>query len=189
MRPGSRKIVSLVIAVCAAAILSACGGDTTNNLHASNEGVYVDLGHLKYQVQLSRQLNPYDAEDSSYLLGLTAADAALTPAQTWFGVFVVAFNKHTQSYPAARGFYITDTQGLTYRPTPVPGANPFAYHNTVVPGQDQLPAKGTAADNGPTNGLVLLFKIPLTSFDNRPLVLHITDPSDAKTEATVELDV
>ncbi|MEA2297559.1 MAG: hypothetical protein QOF77_495 [Solirubrobacteraceae bacterium] len=187
MRPG--RIIILIAIVACAALVAACGGDTTNNRHASNEGVYVDLGHLKYQVELSRQLNPYDGEDSSYLLGLAPADQSLGAADTWFGVFMLAVNKHDQAYPAAHGFYITDTQGITYRPTPVPGANPFAYHGTVIPPHDQLPAQGSAADNGPTQGLVLLFKVPLASFDNRPLVLHITDPSNAKSEATVELDV
>jgi hypothetical protein len=71
----------------------------------------------------------------------------------------------------------------------VPGPNPFAYHATVIPAHDQLPMKGSAADLGPTNGLVLLFKVPLTSFDNRPLVLHIVDPASATSQATVELDV
>ncbi|MGI8802798.1 MAG: hypothetical protein ACR2KV_11590 [Solirubrobacteraceae bacterium] len=188
MRPAG-KIRSLFVAVCAVALLGACGGDTTNNRHASNEGIYVDLGSLKYQVQLSRQLNPYDTEDASYLIGMNPADAKLTPKQAWFGVFMLAVNKHGKAYPAAHGFYITDTQGLTYRPTPVPGANPFAYHGALIPPDEQLPAKGSAADNGPTQGLVLLFKVPLAAFDNRPLVLHITDPSDVKSEATVELDV
>jgi hypothetical protein len=184
-----RSLRSILIAACAAVLLAACGGDTTDNRHASNEGVYVDLGHLKYQVQLSRQLNPYDAEDSAYLVGLTPTDQALSAADTWFGVFMLAVNKQGQSYPSAHGFYITDTQGLTYRPAAVPGANTFAYHGTVVPAHDQLPAKGSAADNGPTQGLVLLFKVPLASFDNRPLMLHITDPGNPKSEATVELDV
>ena len=178
----------IALAVCVA-VLSACGGDTTNNLSASNEGVYVDIGHLKYQVQLSRELNPYDQEDSSYLLGLTPRDAKLTPTQAWFGVFMLAVNKHNQAYSAAHSYYITDTQGNAYRPTPVTGPNPFAYHSVVVPGHDQLPTRGSAADDGPTNGLVLLFKVPLGAFDNRPLVLHIEDPTDPRTRAIVVLDV
>ncbi len=185
-----RNLRSIVIVACAAVLLAGCStGDTTNNRSAGNEGVYVDLGHLKYQVQLSRQLNPYDNEDSSYLLGLGKADQALTPTQTWFGVFMIAVNKHSQAYPASHSFYITDTQGVTYRPTPVPGGNPFAYHAQLVPGDDQLPTRGSAADSGPTNGLVLLFKIPIATFDNRPLVLHIVDPNDPHSAAIVELDV
>ncbi len=188
MRPG-RKIRAIVLAACLAALLGACGGDTTNNRTASNEGVYVDVGHLKYQVQLSRELNPYDLEDSSYLLGLAPADAKLTPQEAWFGVFMLALNKHDQAYMAAHTFYVTDTQGLSYKPTPVPGPNPFAYHAVLIAGHEQLPLKGSTADLGPTNGQVLLFKVPLTAFDNRPLVLHIVDPADAKSQATVDLDV
>jgi hypothetical protein len=188
MSPG-RLLRMILIAACAVLVLSACGGDTTNNLSADNEGVYVDIGHLKYQVQLSRELNPYDQEDSSYLIGLTPKAAALTPTEGWFGVFMLALNRHSQPYAAAHDFYITDTQGALYKPTPVTGPNPFAYHSVVVPGNDQLPASGSAADDGPTNGLVLLFKVPLTAFDNRPLVLHIVDPNNPSTVATVELDV
>lgn len=188
MSPG-RLLRMILIAACAVLVLSACGGDTTNNLNADNEGVYVDIGHLKYQVQLSRELNPYDQEDSSYLIGLTPKAAALTPTQAWFGVFMLAINRHSQPYAAAHDFYITDTQGAVYKPTPVTGPNPFAYHSVVVPGNDQLPASGSAADDGPTNGLALLFKVPLTAFDNRPLVLHIVDPNDPQTVATVALDV
>lgn len=189
MRPLRRSLRPILVAACAGAILVGCGGDTTNNLDASNEGVYVDIAQLKYQVQLSRELNPYDQEDSSYLLGLSPRDATLSPTQAWFGVFMLAVNKHDQAYPAAHGFYITDTQGNAYRPTPVPGPNAFAYHSVVVPGHDQLPQKGSAADDGPTNGLVLLFKVPLTAFDNRPLVLHIEDPTNPRTRAIVVLDV
>jgi hypothetical protein len=189
MTPG-RKIKALASAICATALLCACGGaDTTNNLHAADESGYVDIGHLKYQVELSRELNPYDTEDSSYLLGLTPAQAMLTPAQAWFGVFVLAIDRHSQSYVSAHGFSITDTQGLSYRPTPVNGPNPFAYHATMVAGKDQLPARGSAAYNGPTGGLVLLFKVPLSAFDNRPLELHIDDPTRPGTQATVVLDV
>jgi hypothetical protein len=189
MSPG-RKIHALALAVCAAVLLSACGGsDTTDNLHAKDESGYVDLGNLKYQVQLSRELNPYDTEDSSYLLGLTPVDARLTAQQAWFGVFMLAIDKHSQPYEAAHGFSVTDTQGLSYRPTPVTGDNPFAYHATMVQPHDQLPVKGSAGYNGPTGGLVLLFKVPLSAFDNRPLVLHITDPTNPRREATIDLDV
>jgi len=182
------RILSLISAAACAAALSACG-DTTHNRHASSTGIYVDLGTLKYQVQLSRELNPYDQEDLAYLAGLAAADKALSPDQAWFGVFMLVFNKHGHAAPAASNYYLTDTQGGVYRPTPVAATNPFAYRPVAVQPHDQLPALGSLAASSPTAGAVLLFKIPLTAFDNRPLILHIGDPSDAHTQATVELDV
>ena len=61
---------------------------------ADSEAIYVNVGQLKYQVQFSRELNPYDTEDASYLEGLSPATAALTPAQAWFGVFMLVLNEH-----------------------------------------------------------------------------------------------
>ena len=43
---------------------------------------YLDVGDLKYQVQVSRQLNPSDTEDKAYLAGLTAQQAKLAPTQS-----------------------------------------------------------------------------------------------------------
>ena len=39
-------------------------------LHGATEGTYLDLGGLKYQVQISRLLNPSSIEDRAYLVGL-----------------------------------------------------------------------------------------------------------------------
>ena len=73
---------------------------------------------------------------------------------------------------------MTDTAGDVFRPTPVTGTNPFAYHSVMVAPYDQLPLVGSLAADGPTSGAALLFKVPLASFDNRPLVLHIVDPTN-----------
>ncbi len=182
-----RTLLLIVLAVCGVTV-SACGYKADVK-KADSEAIYVDLGQLKYQVQFSRQLNPYDAEDAAYLQGLAPATAALTPAQTWFGVFMLVLNEHGQPYQAARGYYMTDTAGGVYRPTPVTGANPFAYHSVMVAPYTQLPPVGSVASLGPTSGAALLFKVPLASFDNRPLVLHIVDPTNPHTEATVDLDL
>lgn len=169
-------------------MLSACGY-VANVKSASSEAVFVNVGQLKYQVQFSRELNPYDVEDSSYLQGLSPATAALTPAQAWFGVFMLVLNEHSTPQQAAYGYYMTDTAGDVYRPTPVPGANPFAYHSVLVAPYQQLPQVGSLAAAGPTAGAALLFKVPLSSFDNRPLVLHIVNPTNKQDKASVVLDV
>ena len=46
---------------------------------AETEGIYLDVGDLKYQVQISRELNPADIEDRDYLKGLPAGDAQPKP--------------------------------------------------------------------------------------------------------------
>ena len=62
-------------AVLAALALGACGDShtkVTTGTYAGESGAnapYLDVGPLKYQVQLSRQLNPANSEDSGYLAG------------------------------------------------------------------------------------------------------------------------
>ncbi|MGI8558565.1 MAG: hypothetical protein ACR2ND_09690 [Solirubrobacteraceae bacterium] len=182
-----RFLMIFALALSCAVALSACGGDTKHNLRADNEGVYVDIGQLKYQVQLSRELNPFDNEDSSYLAGLAPRLKALTPAESWFGVFLLVVNKSGQARPAAGNFFISDTQGKVYHPTAPSADNAFAYRQATVPAHDQIPTQGSAAANGPTQGAVQLYKLPLTSFDNRPLILHII--GSAGDRAQVQLDV
>ncbi|GAC1440456.1 MAG: hypothetical protein NVSMB51_19740 [Solirubrobacteraceae bacterium] len=183
----TRQTLMLCCASLCALALSACGGDTKDNHRARNEGIYVDIGQLKYQVQLSRELNPYDVEDASYLAGLAPADRALGADQAFFGVFLLVFNKSGQPRPAAGQFYITDTQGSVFKPTALGPDNPFAYRPITVPGHDQIPAMGSAAANSPTQGAVSLYKMSIGSFDNRPLILHIVGPAGDRAE--VELDV
>ncbi|HWH10267.1 MAG TPA: hypothetical protein VG165_04005 [Solirubrobacteraceae bacterium] len=182
-----RTLLLIAIAACAVT-LSGCGY-VANVKSADSEAIYVNVGQLKYQVQFSRELNPYDTEDASYLEGLSPATVALTPAQAWFGVFMLVLNEHGKAYQAAYDYYMTDTAGDVFRPTPVKGTNPFAYHSVMVAPYDQLPLVGSLAADGPTSGAALLFKIPLASFDDRPLVLHIVDPSNPHSESIVTLDV
>ena len=55
---------------------------------ATTEGAYVDVGDLKYQVQISRQLNPADVEDRDYLMGLAGATGSSAADEEWFAVFM-----------------------------------------------------------------------------------------------------
>jgi hypothetical protein len=48
---------------------------------------------------------------------------------------------------------------------------------------------GSVAANGGTQGALLLYKIQVVSLDNRPLKLHIVDPTDATQTASAVLDV
>ena len=52
------------------------------------EGIYIDVGDLKYQVQLSRIINPNDEEDRYYLEGLPAGTVPPKPDEAWFGVWM-----------------------------------------------------------------------------------------------------
>jgi hypothetical protein len=190
-----RKSPLIVLVLLAAIALGACGDSHTKvstGTYAGESGAnapYLDVGPLVYEVQLSRQLNPFDTEDSSYLQGLAPAEQKLGPGQEWFGVFIQVFNNNSHTLPAASDLTISDTQGNHYIPI-VPGpANDFAYRAGNVPGNGRLPLPDTVAANGTTQGALLLFKIQVVSLDNRPLKLRIVDPDDAAETATAELDV
>ncbi len=190
-----RKLPLAAFALLAVFALGACGDShtkVTGGTYAGESGAnapYLDVGPLIYEVQLSRQLNPLDTEDASYLQGLSPQERALAPGQEWFAVFVQVYNNHSQALPAASNLTITDTQGNSYIPV-IPGeTNPFAYRAGTVPPQGQLPRANSVATSGPIQGALLLYKIRVVSLDNRPLTLKIVDPTDEAQTASAELDV
>ena len=73
------------------------------------------------------------------------------------------------------------------RPQTRPTSSPTAAD--WFPGKSQLPLPDSIAAVGPTQGALLLYKIPIVSLDNRPLELKIVDPLNAAQTASAELDV
>ena len=190
-----RQLSLLALAVLAAVALVACGDSHTKvstGTYAGESGKnapYLNVGPLVYEVQLSRELSPYDAEDAAYLRGLSPQQRKLEPGEEWFGVFVQVYNNHTERLPAASEFTITDTQNNTYTPIVPAASNEFAYRGGTVPGNGRLPMLDTVASDAPTQGALLLFKIQTASLDNRPLTFKVVDPTDAAQTASAELDV
>jgi hypothetical protein len=184
-----KRIVMLIGgAICAAAI-SACGaGEHARS--ADNLGTgYVELSHLNYQVQISRQLNPWSDEDRGYLQGFTKSQLALATTDEWFGVSLQVYNWTGQSHTATGDFFITDTLGDRYVPLSNPTPNPYSYVPSSIPAWGQLPSINSNAYASWTQGELLIFKIPYASIANRPFVLHIVDPTNGAGESTIELDV
>ncbi len=202
-RPGrrsaraARRSLLGALSIVAALALGACGESHTKvsgGTYAGESGAnapYLDVGPLVYEVQISRELNPYDVEDSSYLVGLTPAQRHLAPGQEWFGVFLQVYNNTETPHLAAPGatLKISDTQKNVYIPIQPNATNPFAYRAGVVPAKSRVPAPNTVASFGPTQGALLLYKISVVSLDNRPLTLHLIDPLDPANTASAELDV
>jgi hypothetical protein len=191
----SRKSLLAVPLLAAALVLGACGDSHTRvstGTYAGESGAnapYLDVGPLVYEVQLSRELNPYDTEDASYLRGLTPAQRLLKPGEEWFGVFVQVYNNSEAPHLAAPSMTISDTQGNVYTPIVPDPSNEFAYRGGFVRAGGRVPELNTVAANGPTQGALLLYKIKVASLDDRPITLRIVDPLDAAQRASAELDV
>jgi hypothetical protein len=190
-----RKLPLAVLPLLAVLVLSACGDShtkVTTGTYAGESGAnapYLDVGPLSYEVQLSRQLNPTNSEDSSYLKGLTPAARQLAPGQEWFAVFLQVYNHTGQGLPAATAITVSDTQANTYVPVVPDQTNEYAFRGGLVPAKGQLPALDTTPALGPSQGSMLLYKIRVVSLDNRPLELKITNPTDLAESALAELDV
>ncbi len=183
-----RLALTSIAALSAATGLAACGGD--EEVHStSSEGVYVTTGGLRYQVQMSRQLNPHEHEDQAYLVGVPRGQRSLASDESWFGVFLRAFNTGDKPQQAARSFYITDTTGRRYDPTPIDRRiNYTIFRSWVLKPGDQLPVPGSPARELATQGGIILFKIPIAAYATRPLQLHIDSPVGGQ-PAEVDLDV
>jgi len=182
----ARRFWILVCALALAVGLGACGQESRPP-SGENDGVYVDAGPITYQLQVSRQLNQYAVEDRQYLAGLPAAQATLTPSQLWYGVFLWAKNQTDQAHATSDRFKIVDTSGKTYYPIPLNAAiNGYAWTSQILTPSAIEPEPNTTASFGPTQGGLVLFKLPTSIYSNRPLTLHIIPPSGKP--ATISLD-
>ena len=85
-----RSLVAL-LAISALAVAGCGNSETSEVTTAETEGIYLDLGGMKYQIQMSRYLNPADVEDKSYLLGMPSGVQA-GGGEVWFGVWILVQN-------------------------------------------------------------------------------------------------
>lgn len=178
-----------ILATCLLLALgvSACGNKRAHPTVADNEGFYVDAGPITYQVQLSRQLNPYSTEDKGYLTGVSATPPR--PDEEWFAVFLWAKNQTGSNHTTASSFDIVDTEGNKYYPVAInPQLNPYAWTAQMLAPLGTEPAPDSTASFGPTQGSELLFKLNTSVYSNRPLTLEINAAGQAS-PSTVSLDL
>jgi hypothetical protein len=181
---------SLIAVVAAAGLFAAgCGDKESVVTFAPDEGTYVQLGPLSYQVQISRYLNPYDTEDKAYLSGLPSGTPADQQGQVWFGIFVRIknYSGQTQMPAPASGYTITDTENNSYHPVQQDRKlNWYAYTPAKILPAAWFPSQDTTAGMNPIAGELLVFKLPLSTIQNRPLTLKIDQGGKS---ADVSLDL
>jgi hypothetical protein len=185
------RLLRIALATALLGVVAAgCGESTSPKTTAETEGLYLDINGLKYQIEMSRYMNPNDVEDAEYLVGLPEGTEPPGEDEIYFGVWVRVENvSETETRPAASEWEIHDTQDNVFRPIPLDvDINPFAFDPVDVPPKTVLPLASSAAGQGPIQGSLLLFKIPNDSFQNRPLELRFSNGGDSE-EGTYDLDV
>jgi hypothetical protein len=169
MRPGNKGALALVSALALALVgVAGCGNDLGKE---ADEGIPIQLGDLKITVQETRFLNPAQPDDKEYLEGQKLP----TPAGKYYlGVFLTIHNDGNSAVtlPTNAQMSVVDTTGAAYES--IPSSTDFAAPlGTQFAGGADIPAPGTAAANGPTQGAIVLFLVDQAVDANRPLKLEI----------------
>lgn len=170
--------------------LGACGSDEVHTVtEGESEAVYVTLDELQYQVQLSRQLDPYARGDRDLLAGVPKAQRGLADDEVWFGVWVRALNGTEEPRTLADRFIIKDTTGSEFEPVQMTPDSPFAYRTGPIAAGAGYPVPNSASGQSPTTGAFLLFRMPVRTLDFRPLELEFESSEVPDESAKIRLDV
>jgi hypothetical protein len=183
--PGSTTrlaaVLAAVVAIASGVVLAGC--DTApENANQVTEGQGIKIDDLLFNVQITRELNPFDTEDKAYLVG----QKPLGPDEYYLGVFMRVENEGDASAQVPTDLTIVDTVGDTFKPLPSNSLFALKLGGTLHAG-DQLPDGESVAANGPIQGSMVLFRIDSSAIQDRPLTLHITTSTGSAGE--VELDI
>lgn len=174
--------------VVAALTAAGCGGHQGQRTSAETEGLYLDVGEMTYQVQISRYMNPADQEDRAYFAGMPEGAAQLPGDEAWFGVFLRVQNETEEPHRAAGNIVIEDTQEKKYRPVGLGDENLFAYRADIVPPESVSPQADTIAGQGPVaNGRLVLFRLKIETLQNRPLRMLISEGAGEPSEVILDV--
>jgi hypothetical protein len=169
MRPGHKgALASAFVFALALLGLAGCGNDLGKE---ADEGVPIQLGDLKINVQETRFLNPAQTDDKEYLQG---QQLPTPPGKSYLGVFLTIHNSGDTAVrlPDNAQMSVVDTTGAAYES--IPSHTDFAAPlGTELAGGADVPAPGTAAANGPTQGALVVFLVDQGVSENRPLKLEI----------------
>jgi hypothetical protein len=179
------RLTVLAAALACALLAAGCGNRLEVRTQGETEGLYLDIDELKYQVQISRYMNPADVEDRAYFTGMSEGATELGGDETWFGVFIRVSNSTDEEITPANQFEIHDTQENIFRSVPLD--NEFAYKPEPIPPKGLIPQPDSVSSTTTTQGALLLFKVKTSSLQNRPLELRFRRGSGVT--GIVDLDV
>ena len=132
------------------------------------EGEPIELSGLEYNVQITRFLNPDDAEDAEYLVGQPPAEPGHCLSRRLHG----DQERDRRARPSATNYVVTDTLDTNY--DFLESESPYALEvGAEVRARASCPLVDTTAGTGPNQGSLLIFKVFDDVSDNRPLKLEI----------------
>ncbi|MFI5028082.1 MAG: hypothetical protein ACHQCF_03765 [Solirubrobacterales bacterium] len=173
MSPLHRRIALLLLAALALAglslMVSACG--YSNESKDVKEGEPVKLGDVQYNVVFSRYLNPNDNEDAAYLVGQPEPGREAS----YFGVFFEVQNESHEAQQLPASFTIQDAFNQKYESLETESLYAFPLGGEVE-AQEQVPVLDSTPQQGPIEGSLVLFLLPNTASENRPLTLEVEGP-------------
>lgn len=183
-RPHARNAALALFAALLAAFafaLTACGSSEEET--DAFEGEPIELGNLKFNVQLTRLLNPDDVEDKEYLAGQPDPPAG----SSYLGVFLEVENEgdETVNLPSVEDMEIVDTTGAVFSPIDTDTVFGFPFGEPLLQGE-AIPIVDSAAASGPVNGAILIFLIDNSASENRPVELEISADGE---QGQIELDL
>ena len=182
------RLALVCVAAIAALLAAGCGNKEEKVTLAETEGIYVTVDDLKYQIQISRILNPAAPDDAAYLRGVPDTEE-LADDEVWYGIFMRVENDADEPHATAESFRIIDTQDDEFEPITLdPEANDFMYEPVELQPGKLLPALDTPAADNTIRGGLILFKISAEALANRPLELEIESPSGGE-NAVIDIDV
>jgi hypothetical protein len=173
------SLFTLLALATAAFAFSACGYSSDSK--DVPEGEPVKLGELRYNVVFSRFLNPNDNEDAAYLVGQPEPPKG----HSYFGVFIEVQNKSEETQTLADRFTITDAGHETFDAISSESLYAFPFGGEVE-SQEQIPLVDSTPEQGAIEGSLVLFELPASASENRPLTLSIPGPEGP---AAVTLDL
>lgn len=177
------RILLLFALLGAASALAACGQTEQSGEFEAVEGEALELGELSYNVQITRYLNRDDPEDAAYLQGTPLPK----PGSEYLGVFMRIQNDsedETLRIPGA--MRVRDTRNLSFYPVETESNFALELPSEIGP-KETIPGPNTPAGAGPIKGTMVLFEIPRTSAENRPLELELLGPEGEL--GMIELDL
>ena len=182
MRTLLAPVLGLIALLALALPIAGCGEEDDETPEAV-EGQPLELGHLVYNVAITRFLNPNIVEDEAYL-----EDAPPEPkGMSYLGVFILIKNESDEkTVPSASNYAMVDGSHRVYRPVEGVETEFSLDVGASVPPEGELPELDTVAAQGPTQGALLLFLVEDDVSEERPLELKV---STVLGEGTIELDI